>query len=66
MHSEPGHSWTLPELAVLAGFSRSAFAQWFCERTGETPIAYLTRWRMLLATEHLQSGTNVLLRSQIR
>jgi AraC-like DNA-binding protein len=57
MHSEPGHSWTLPELAVHAGLSRSAFAQRFCERTGETPIAYLTRWRMLLATERLQCGT---------
>lgn len=57
IHSLPGHRWTLPDLAVLAGLSRSAFAQQFCERTGETPIAYLTRWRMLLATERLQAGT---------
>lgn len=57
IHSEPGHSWTLPELAAVAGLSRSAFAQRFSKRTGETPIAYLTRWRMLLATERLRSGT---------
>lgn len=56
MHREPGHSWTLVELAAKAGLSRSAFADRFRDRVGETPIAYLTRWRMLLAAERLRTG----------
>lgn len=49
MHSDPSHAWTLQELAARAGMSRSTFAERFRERVGETPIAYLTRWRMILA-----------------
>lgn len=56
MHREPGHAWTLAELAAHAGLSRSAFADQFRNRVGETPIAYLTRWRMTLACERLRSG----------
>lgn len=33
--------------------SRSVFAQRFRQKVGETPIAYLTRWRMMLASERL-------------
>ena len=36
------------DLAAQAGLSRSAFADRFRNRVGETPIAYLTRWRMML------------------
>lgn len=32
---------------------RSTFALQFRERVGETPIAYLTGWRMMLASEKL-------------
>ncbi len=53
MHAEPAHRWTLKELAHRAGMSRSPFARRFRERVGETPIAYLTRWRMMLAAERL-------------
>jgi AraC-like DNA-binding protein len=35
--------------------SRSVFAQRFRETAGETPMDYLTRWRMLLAGERLES-----------
>jgi len=44
----------------LAGMSRSVFAQRFREAVGETPIAYLTRWRMLLAAEQLARGRDSL------
>ncbi len=60
MHADPAHRWTLSELAIWAGMSRSVFAQRFRERVGETPIAYLTRWRMMLAAERLACGRDPL------
>ncbi len=56
MHADPAHRWTLGELAARAGMSRSIFAQRFRQKVGETPIAYLTRWRMMLAGERLANG----------
>ena len=50
MHERPAHAWTLEELARVAGLSRTAFAQNFKRVVGETPFAYLTRWRMTVAT----------------
>jgi AraC-like DNA-binding protein len=55
MHDDPGHRWTLQELAGRVGMSRSIFALKFKERVGETPMEYLTRWRMLLAGDRLKS-----------
>ncbi|MEV6345357.1 AraC family transcriptional regulator [Actinoplanes sp. NPDC051851] len=62
MHADPGHAWTLRELAARSGMSRTVFAERFRERSGETPIAYLTRWRMTLAAERLREGTETLAR----
>ena len=56
MHADPAHRWTLAELAKKAGLSRSIFACRFREQVGETPIAYLSTWRMVLARERLTSG----------
>ena len=53
MHADPAHRWTLAELAGLAGLSRSVFAERFRVKVGETPIEYLTRWRMMLAGDRL-------------
>ena len=60
MHAEPAHRWTLEELAGRAGMSRSIFAQRFREKVGETPIAYLTRWRMMLAGDRLANSRDPL------
>ena len=60
MHADPAHRWTLGELAARAGMSRSIFTQRFREKVGETPIAYLTRWRMMVAGERLASGRDPL------
>ena len=54
IHERPAHPWTLEDLARTAGMSRTAFAQNFKRVVGETPIAYLTRWRMTLATHKLR------------
>ena len=56
MHDHPGHSWTLQELADRLCMSRAVFAQRFKTKVGMTPISYLTRWRMLLASERLKSS----------
>lgn len=53
MHERPAHAWTLEELAHAAGLSRTALAQKFRRVVGDTPIAYLTRWRMALAAHSL-------------
>lgn len=53
MHEQPAHAWTLAELARAAGLSRTALALRFRRVVGETPIAYLTRWRMTLAAHKL-------------
>ena len=60
MHADPTQRWTLGELAGRAGMSRSIFAERFRDKVGETPIAYLTRWRMMLAAERLLSGSEPL------
>ena len=57
MHGEPGKEWSLDELARLAGLSRSAFSERFRELVGESPIRYLSRWRMLAAWELLRDKT---------
>ncbi len=62
MHGDPAFAWTLEALARRAGMSRSAFARRFRERVGETPIGYLTRWRMMLAGERLIHGRDTIAR----
>ncbi len=60
IHADPGRGWALEELAKHVGMSRTAFARRFREKTGETPVAYLTRWRMMLAAEQLLIGRDSL------
>jgi AraC-like DNA-binding protein len=62
MHARPSAPWTLQTLSRHAGMSRSGFAQQFRERVGETPMAYLTRWRMMLAVERLTGGRETIAR----
>ncbi|KAA9000124.1 AraC family transcriptional regulator [Affinibrenneria salicis] len=49
MHQHIAHPWTVDELAELAGMSRSAFSARFKSVTGDTPLGYLTHWRMYRA-----------------
>ena len=56
MHGDPGHPWTLQNLAERVGMSRSVFALKFKEKVGATPMEYLTRWRMLLAGDRLKNS----------
>lgn len=56
MHADPARRWTLHALAGHAAMSRSVFAMRFRELAGEPPMEYLTRWRMLLASEKLANS----------
>lgn len=49
IHTQPDYSWTVAALARAVASSRSSFAARFTALTGETPMDYLTRWRMQLA-----------------
>jgi AraC-like DNA-binding protein len=53
IHARPQHAWSVEGLASEVGQSRATFARRFAELVGETPVAYLTRWRMCLATKLL-------------
>lgn len=58
MHAEPNRTWTVEDLAEAAAVSRSTLAQRFTALIGETPMQYLTNWRMQLA-KHLLRQTNL-------
>ncbi len=53
IHQSPAHPWTVAELAKKSGASRSAFSARFTELLDTSPIAYLTEWRIRLATNLL-------------
>ena len=56
IHDKVEHPWTVESLAATCGMSRSAFAVRFRDLVGETPLEYLTSWRMQKATGLLQKG----------
>jgi transcriptional regulator GlxA family with amidase domain len=56
MHERVENPWTVETLAAAAGMSRSAFALRFKELLGETPLEYLTNWRMYKATGLMQKN----------
>ncbi|RKR13749.1 AraC family transcriptional regulator [Arthrobacter oryzae] len=55
MHEQPGRTWELAELARAAGMSRTSFAERFRTVSGTPPLAYLSRWRMVLAQRALRN-----------
>src|ERR1700756_5058639 len=57
MHREPSRPWTLATLANEAGTSRSVLAERFRHYLNETPMAYLTRWRLQLGAQRLSSAS---------
>ncbi|EBA13454.1 AraC family transcriptional regulator [Roseobacter sp. CCS2] len=60
LHNDPARKWTLEALASEASLSRTVFAVRFRKVAGQTPMAYLTEWRMLLAADRLRrSRTSV-------
>jgi AraC-like DNA-binding protein len=60
IHENVRASWTVADLARIAGMSRSAFAARFGQVLGCGPFEYLARWRMALAKDALMRGTKTL------
>jgi AraC-like DNA-binding protein len=54
IHHRVNTPWTVESLAGAAGMSRSAFAVRFKELLGQTPLEYVTDWRMQKAMQLLQ------------
>lgn len=55
MHGAPERHWTVAQLARVAGQSRSAFSAQFKHVVGQAPLAYLTQWRIAVATRLLET-----------
>lgn len=53
VRADPSRVWSVNELAMQAGLSRSALAGRFIEQFGEPPKQYLARWRIALAADAL-------------
>lgn len=54
MQADPAAPWTLTTLAREAAVSRATLARRFTDVVGESPMAYLARWRMDVAAELLR------------
>lgn len=54
LHAQPGRAWTVGSLAADIGVSSATLARRFTAKVGESPAAYLTRWRMDLAAQRLR------------
>ena len=54
VHDSVSTLWTVESLAAAATMSRSAFAVRFKELLGQTPLEYVTEWRMQKAMQLLQ------------
>jgi AraC-like DNA-binding protein len=61
IHEDVKSDWTVDSLAAAAGMSRSAFAARFKEVLAQTPLEYVTEWRMQKATELLRLGNKKLI-----
>jgi AraC-like DNA-binding protein len=54
IHRDPGHDWTVDELARACNLSRSAFATRFVAHVGKPPATYLAHVRLDAATNLLR------------
>lgn len=58
LHDRPAEQWTLEKLAREVHISRATLARRFAEEVGETPLAYLSTWRMRIAAQRLKHTTD--------
>ncbi|AKZ58875.1 Transcriptional regulator, AraC family [Streptomyces ambofaciens ATCC 23877] len=60
LQDDPAHPWTVATLAAKTGVSRAALARRFTDLVGESPMAYLTGWRLALAADRLRDTDDTL------
>ncbi len=53
IHKDPAKAWSVESLAKVAGLSRTAFSNKFSELIANSPLNYLTAWRMQIARQLL-------------
>jgi AraC-like DNA-binding protein len=53
IHARPGSDWSVTRLAADVAMSPSRFATRFTEALGDSPMAYVTKWRMNVACRQL-------------
>jgi AraC-like DNA-binding protein len=58
MQDSPQNNWTLDSLALEVGMSRSVFFNQFKKLVYETPLSYLTNWRIRQAQKLLLTDKN--------
>ena len=58
IHENPQAPWTVASLADAVSMSRSSFAARFHELIDESPLSYVTSWRMQKAQELIRSGAD--------
>lgn len=61
VHKFPEKHWSLEELATQVGMSRTNFAVEFKRLVGNSPMDYLTAWRMSLAYTNFQTTKDSIL-----
>ena len=61
LHDKVNAPWTVESLAESAGMSRSAFAARFKLLLGQTPLEYVTEWRMQKAIQLLEQRNKKLI-----
>jgi AraC-like DNA-binding protein len=59
MHAAPAREWTVSHLAREVAMSRSGLAQRFSQLIGESPMRYLSTWRMQMAKQGLSDGHSI-------
>jgi AraC-like DNA-binding protein len=60
IHQEPWHPWTIAEFCARVGLSKTALTDKFRKLVGDSPVEYLTDWRMQIAAQWLkESGMTI-------
>lgn len=62
LHKDPSRHWTVTDLGIEVGLSRSALAERFTQLIGQPPIHYLNAWRMQVAARKLSDSAEPLAR----
>jgi AraC-like DNA-binding protein len=60
IHADPAHPWSVANLASATGVSRATLSRRFTRIVGESPMAYLTGWRLTLAADQLTDSGDTL------
>ncbi|MFZ6691804.1 AraC family transcriptional regulator [Undibacterium sp. SXout20W] len=59
LHQSPNENWTVQSMGQEIGMSRTKFSNYFKHCLGETPLQYLTHWRLNLARQLIDQGCSL-------